>query len=553
MKILTNDTKIKIKKLFEEKKYSKLESLLENFKNLEDLPINFQMIYAVAKALNPKSKVKDYKKSAFFFERIYLNDKSNLEPLYNLIIVSLKANIYLDLNKHLEEAYQTNKNDLKILEGLSKVNFFLGNMVKATYYYEKLSNLTPNSVINWTKFLASINYHQNIQQDKYLNYCKKFDQISRPISTVKNKILKKKKIINLGFFSPDFKTHSVTFFLKDMINADIERRFRFISFSNLPPSQYDNLSFELKKKFDDWHDVSNLSDEKFIELCVTNDIDILIDLAGYTNGNRVNAFRARCAPIQILWLGYCNSLGIQNMDYIFADKNLIKKDEENLYSEKVIYMPDIWNCLSKPKNLPEIDISVSKNNEIFTFGSLSNFQKISLQTIKVWSKILNNSNSKLILKSSINNSDHLKENLKQKFLNENVSPNKIEFFDRIENQKNHLEFYNKFNLTLDTFPYPGVTTSFESILMGKPFLTMKGNNFNSRCGESINMNLGLNNFIANDENDYYEKAIEFYKEPNKIEKIGEDLRKHALSSTLLDTKNFSKNFYDKLFEIYTSH
>ena len=200
MKILTNDTKIKLKKLFEEKKYSKLESLLENFKNLEDLPINFQMIYAVAKALNPKSKVKDYKKSAFFFEKIYLNDKSNLEPLYNLIIVSLKANIYLDLNKHLEEAYQKNKNDLKILEGLSKVNFFLGNMIKATYYYEKLSNLTPHSVNNWTKFLASINYHQNIQQDKYLNYCKKFDQISKPISAVKNKILKKKKIINLGFF-----------------------------------------------------------------------------------------------------------------------------------------------------------------------------------------------------------------------------------------------------------------------------------------------------------------------------------------------------------------
>jgi len=553
MNDLSKDLLAKIKNLYEQKKFSKLETTLENLKNFENLPINLQMIYAVSKALNPKSKIKDYKKSAFFFEKIYLSDKSNLEPLYNLIIVSLKANKYLDLNKHLEEAYQKNKNDLKILEGLSKVNFFLGNMIKATYYYEKLSDLTPNSVINWTKFLASINYHQNIQQDKYLNYCKKFDQISRPISVVKNKILKKKKIINLGFFSPDFKTHSVTFFLKDIINTDIERRFKFISFSNLPPSQYDNLSFELKKKFDDWHDVSNLSDEKFIELCVKNDIDILIDLAGYTNGNRVNAFRARCAPIQILWLGYCNSLGIQNMDYIFADKNLIKKDEENLYSEKVIYMPDIWNCLSKPKNLPEIDLSVSKNNEIFTFGSLSNFQKISPQTIKVWSKILNNSNSKLILKSSIHNSDHLKENLKQKFLNENVPPNKIEFFDRIENQKNHLEFYNKFNLTLDTFPYPGVTTSFESILMGKPFLTMRGNNFNSRCGESINVNLGLNNFIANDENDYYEKAIEFYKEPNKIEKIGEDLRKHALSSTLLDTKNFSKNFYDKLFEIYTSH
>ena len=511
------------------------------------------MTYAASKALNPKSKIKDYKKSAFLFEKIYLKDKSNLEPLYNLIIVSLKANMFSHLNLYLEEAYKKRNNDVKIIEGLSKTNFFLGNMVKATFYCEKLINLVPNSTNNWVKFLASINYHQNIQQDKYLKYCKEFDKIPISLSTVKNKISKKKKIINLGFFSPDFKTHSVTFFLKDVINNDEKKRFKFTAFSNLLPSQYDNLSIELKKKFDDWQDVSKLSDKQFVELCIHKDIDILIDLAGYTNGNRVNAFRARCAPVQILWCGYCNTLGIQNMDYIIADKNLIYKEEENHYTEKVLYMPEIWNTLSVPKNLPEINLNISKNNKIFTFGSLSNFQKISSKTIKVWSKILNNSNSRLILKSSINNSEDLKKNLQEKFLAENVNLEKIEFFDRVEDKKNHLEFYNKFNLTLDTFPYPGVTTSFESILMGKPFLTMKGNNFNSRCGESININLGLNNFIANDENDYFKKALEFYEKPNKIEKIGENLRNHALNSVILDAKKFSKNFYDKLHEVYISH
>ena len=553
MKILTNDNKIRIKKLFEEKKYSKLEIFLENLKNLDHLPTNIQMIYAVSKALNPNSKIQDYKKSAFFFEKIFLSDQTNLEPLYNFIIVSLKANMHLRLNNLLEEVYKKHETDLKILEGLSKANFFLGNMVRATSYYEKLSNLTPNSSNNWTKFLGSINYHQNLQQDQYLNYCKKFDKISKPQSPVKNKILKKKNIINLGFFSPDFKVHSVSFFLKDIINEDENKRFKFTAFSNLPPSQYDSLTNELRKKFDNWEDISGLSDEQFIQLCVKKDIDILIDLAGFTNNNRINAFRARCAPIQILWLGYCNSLGIKNMDYIVADKNLIKENEKNLYSEKIIYMPEIWNVLSKPKNLPDINLNISKNNKMFTFGSLSNFQKISSKTIKVWSKILNNTNAKLILKSSVNNNDDLIKNLKEKFLNENVNLNKIEFFDRVENQKKHLEFYNKFNLTLDTFPYPGVTTTFESILMGKPVLTMKGNNFNSRCGESINKNLGLENFIANDESDYYKKALEFYENHNKIEKIGSDLRDQALSSPLLDAKNFSKNFYNKLHEIYTSH
>ena len=553
MNDLSKDLLVKIKNLYEQKKYSKLETIIENLENLGDLPVNLQMTYAASKALNPKSKIKDYKKSAFLFEKIYLKDKSNLEPLYNLIIVSLKANMFSHLNLYLEEAYKKRNNDVKIIEGLSKTNFFLGNMVKSTFYYEKLIKLVPNSANNWVKFLASINYHQNIQQDEYLKYCKEFDKISIPLSTVKKKILKKKKIINLGFFSPDFKTHSVTFFLKDLINNDKKRRFKFIALSNLLPSQYDNLSTELKKKFDEWHDVSNHSDEQFVELCIHKDIDILIDLAGYTSGNRINAFRARCAPIQVLWCGYCNTLGIQNMDYIIADKNLINKEEENYYTEKVLYMPEIWNVLSVPKNLPEINLNISKNNKMFTFGSLSNFQKISSKTIKVWSKILNNSNSRLILKSSIYNSDDLKKNLQEKFLAENVNLEKIEFFDRVEDQKNHLEFYNKFNLTLDTFPYPGVTTSFESILMGKPFLTMKGNNFNSRCGESININLGLNNFIADDENDYFKKALEFYEKPNKIEKIGENLRNHALNSVILDAKKFSKNFYDKLHEVYISH
>ena len=553
MNDLSKDLLDKIKNLYEQKKFSKLETTIENIKNFEGLPTNLQMIYAVSKALNPNSKIQDYKKSAFFFEKIFLSDQTNLEPLYNFIIVSLKANMHLRLNNLLKEVYKKHETDLKILEGLSKANFFLGNMVRATSYYEKLSNLTPNSSNNWTKFLGSINYHQNLQQDQYLNYCKKFDKISKLPSPIKNKVLKKKNIINLGFFSPDFKVHSVSFFLKDIINEDENKRFKFTAFSNLPPSQYDSLTNELKKKFDNWEDISGLSDEQFIQLCVKKDIDILIDLAGFTNNNRINAFRARCAPIQILWLGYCNSLGIKNMDYIVADKNLIKENEKNLYSEKIIYMPEIWNVLSKPKNLPDINLNISKNNKMFTFGSLSNFQKISSKTIKVWSKILNNTNAKLILKSSVNNNDDLIKNLKEKFLNENVNLNKIEFFDRVENQKKHLEFYNKFNLTLDTFPYPGVTTTFESILMGKPVLTMKGNNFNSRCGESINKNLGLENFIANDESDYYKKALEFYENHNKIEKIGSDLRDQALSSPLLDAKNFSKNFYNKLHEIYTSH
>jgi tetratricopeptide (TPR) repeat protein len=204
MKTFTTEIKIKLKKFYQEKNYSKLEKLLEKQKSFNELPVDILMIYAVSKALNPRSKINDYKKAAYYFEKIYSANEKNLEPLYNLIIVSLKANMHLNLNKCLENAYKHNDNDPKILEGLSKTNFFLGNMDKATLYYEKLSNLTPNSTTNRTKFLASINYHQNIKQETYLDYCKDFDETPKPSSSVINRIKKKKKNHQFRFFFSRF-------------------------------------------------------------------------------------------------------------------------------------------------------------------------------------------------------------------------------------------------------------------------------------------------------------------------------------------------------------
>ena len=107
------------------------------------------------------------------------------------------------------------------------------------------------------------------------------------------------------------------------------------------------MTNDLKDNFDEWYDVSNTSDIESIKFIRSLNLDILIDLAGYTYKNRVSVIRARCAPKQILWLGYNNSLGVKNIDYIIADPNLVKKEEYNLYKEKIIFMPKIWNALSK--------------------------------------------------------------------------------------------------------------------------------------------------------------------------------------------------------------
>ena len=541
MNVLNDDLKDKIKKFYIQKNYSKLEKLLEKLENLDDLPTSFLMIYAVSKALNPKSKIKDFKISSYYFEKIYRANEKNLEPLYNLIIVSLKAKKFLNLKKILEKLYPDNKNDPKIIEGLAKTNFFLGNLSKATFFYEELIKLKPNFIEGWTKFLGSINYHQKIDQKEYLDFCKKFNDLSiEEEQKFKLRNISSNEKINIGFVSPDFKSHSVSFFLKDVLNKIDKNKFNIFAYSNLPVNEQDSFSLELKKIFDYWVDIYSLNDQESRNIIINNKIDILVDLAGFTLGNRINLFKKRSAPVQLLWLGYCNSLGIKNMDYIIADKNLIKKNEKNFYTEKILYMPKIWNVLSKPKDIPDINFRIFESDK-FCFGSLNNFLKISDKTIKVWSKILNLTGSHLILKSSSNDSKDIKQNLLDKFSQEDVNLENIKILDTLKSQRDHLECYNKFHLSLDTFPYPGVTTSFESLLMGKPVLTMKGNNFNSRCGESINLNINLDKFISENEDDYINKAVSFSKNPNIIKKLNKNLREKILSSPLFDTRSFAND------------
>ena len=540
--ILSTDQKIKLKQLFENKKFSEIEYFVESLGDIKNLPSNILNIYATSKALNQNSKIDDYKLSAYCFEKIYLENNTNRDAFYNLIIVSVKATNFDYLEKHITKEYNLNNKDPKILEGLAKMHFFYNNMEKASFFYEKLLEINPNFNNIWSSFLASLNYHNKYDQKKYLEFCNKFDQFLKlEIDEFKPSIKKNKKK-KVGFFSSDFKYHSVSLFLDDVIKKLNRVEFELFAISNLEKTNHDEMTIDLKNNFDEWYDVNNISDIESVKLIRSLNLDILIDLSGYTYKNRVSVMRARCAPKQVLWLGYNNSLGVKNIDYIIADPNLVKKEEYNLYKEKIIFMPKIWNALPAPINLPEINLK-PKKDDCFVYGSFNNFQKISSETINTWSKILKDGNAKLILKSSSSfDEKNLNKSLINKFKKENIEEDKIEILSRKRTYSEHLECYNKINLSLDTFPYPGVTTSFESVSMGTPVLTMKGFNFNSRCGESINKNLNLENLIANNEKDYINKALSIKKENKIDQKYKQNLRSEALKSCLFDTETFAKDF-----------
>jgi len=273
----------------------------------------------------------------------------------------------------------------------------------------------------------------------------------------------------------------------------------------------------------------------------------MIDVMGYTSRNRIGLFKNRIAKKQIIWMGYCNTTGLKNMDYIISDPNLIYPNEQNLYSEKVIYLPKIWNAhcgfdFERKENPPPFI-----KNKYFTFGSFNNLSKINENVIQCWAKILKNiKNSKLIIKCP--SDQHRLTRIEKSFKEKGVLDSVI-LYTRIDDKKDHLDLYKKVDIALDTFPYNGVTTSFEAIWMGVPVLTMAGYNFNSRCGESINKNLNMEQLIAKDEDDYIKKVVHLMNNTDEYVNIRKSIFLNAINSPLFDGKKFTENFFKSLKEI----
>ena len=227
-------------------------------------------------------------------------------------------------------------------------------------------------------------------------------------------------------------------------------------------------------------------------------------------------------------------------------------DEEKYYSEKIIKLPDIWNSHSGFNFETKYIEAPSIKNKHFTFGSFNNFLKISEPVIKAWSKILQQvPNSKLILKSSSR-----KRNIERiifKFKKYGVE-NKVKVFNRLDfpNYKEHLDLYRSIDLALDTFPYNGVTTTFEALWMNVPVLVLKGFNFNSRCGESIIQNSKIDYLISSDIDDYIKKAVFLAQDKDKLKSIKKELSEKISFSPLFNNKKFVKNFEQSMLDVIDS-
>ena len=540
-----------IKDLLKNKKFHQLEFEVNSLLSEKRSPFLLNLL-GVSKISKVPTSKKDLNESLDLFKEAYLKDRTLIDALFNYAEISIRLLKYDEAKDLLIEYLSKKKYDYKATLALARIHFYLGNMDECLVNYKKIiDNNEANSKL-WSAFLFTTNYTYKYSQKDYLNFCKKY---SEKLEKFDEKILKKFKYkmnpkkIRLGFFSADLRTHSVVKFIEETLKILKKNNYEIIAFSNNPPRADDFTTERLKGIFNEWYDIVKLSDLDVVNLIRDKKINILFDLTGYSTGNRCEIFKNKSAPIQISWCGYCNSSGIKEMDYLIADENLIKKEEDFNYTEKIIRLPKIWNSHFLISSELAINELPAIKNKFVTFGSFNNYGKLSDDVIETWSTILKNINSRLILKSSIHDHQLLRDNIMSKFKKNGVKEDKIVFIERLKNYEDHLKTYNNIDISLDTFPFSGATTTFESLWMGVPTITLSGQIFNSKFGVSINKNLNMNNFIAKDQIDYIEKAKIISSDINQLNQIRKSLRNLAINSPLFDNEDFglelSKTLKDK--------
>ena len=550
-----NDIKvIKVKKLLVKKNFEEAIVLIEStFSNIEKTS-EILNILGFCKLRKKNSNNFDLLSAIENFRASYLKEKNTnqaIESLLNFIASSNKANQYNDSIKYFKETELTMGYIRKLFLSIVNVYKILNDVESVIYYLKKIMENDDGLKSDTLKRYIFFNSYLNkwSQKDFFVNSIKLEEILPQYNFDIIN--VRKNKKIRLAFLSSDIKNnHSVVNFLKTILKNVDKKKFELIFFSNCEINKEKESSIDLKIYFDEWINIKNLNDIEAISIIRKNNINIMIDLMGLSSSDRLTLFKNRLAPIQILWLGYNNTSGLNQMDYLIADPNLIKKNEVKLYSEKILFLPNIWNCHSGLGILRKENPAPLMKNKYITFGSFNNTNKISDEVVSVWSKILKSiNNSRLIIKSSHTYSDKI---LKEKF-EKNKVLNPITFLGKKNSFEEHINEYKKIDIALDTFPYNGVTTSFEAIWMGVPVLTLKGFNPNSRAGESINKNLNMSYLIADNKDEYILRAVELSNNLKKVIEIRKNLFDKALESNLFNEKKFSKEFYESLEKIYFNH
>lgn len=346
--------------------------------------------------------------------------------------------------------------------------------------------------------------------------------------------------IRVAYLSPDFKIHAVVFFLQPVLAAHDPAQFTVYCYADV--KNPDLVTNQLREQHNViWRDVSRLDDDAVERLLQEDRIDILVDLAGHTAGNRLPLFARRAAPLQVTWIGYPNGTGLKQMDYRITDAWADPPGVTDCYhTETLLRMPDCFLCYRPGADFPEPAPPPCRANGYITFGSFSNFKKVTSGQLDLWASILAAvPDSRLVFRARGMTETDFQRDIAPVFKAHSVDPTRVTVLGHARSVVDNLNDYGQIDIALDTFPYHGTTTTCEALCMGVPVVTMAGDSHVSRVGGSLLQNVGLTELIAGSPEQYCSLAVTLSANTMQLAAYRSSLRNRLLSSPLADNLIFT--------------
>jgi len=359
--------------------------------------------------------------------------------------------------------------------------------------------------------------------------------------------------IRVGYFSGDYRDHPVAFLTAEMFEKHDRSRFEVNAFSFGPDTQ-DEMRKRMERAFDRFIDVRGKSDLDVVRLARAMELDIAVDLGGFTEGCRPNVFALRAAPLQVNYLGYAGTMGAQYIDYIVADQTLIPKESREQYSERIVYLPNSYQVNDRKRPIADKEFSRAELGlpaTGFVFCCFNNSYKINPDTFDGWMRILRQVTGSVLWLAGDN--ETAANNLRKEAESRGVAGGRLLFAKRMASFAEHLARYRTADLFIDTLPYNAHATASDALWAGLPVLTRSGESYAARVGASLLNAIGLPELVTTTPEQYEATAIELASNPARLAEFKDRLHRNRLAMPLFDTEQFTRhleNAYTQMYERY---
>lgn len=471
----------------------------------------------------------------------------------NLGFLLIDRQDYRGAEASLRTALTLDPNNASALRNLSTALTKLGNLAEAEAAIRRAIALEPDNTLAYNLLLFLFNYTHTDKSQEALELARQYGALlQRQAGTRYDSwtCTPSPQRLRIGIVSADLKSHPVGYFLESLLQHIDPARFEMIAYAHMPEHQQDAVTVRLHAHFSAWKSIYRLDDDQAAALIHADGIHILLDLSGHTSDNRLPVFARKPAPVQASWLGYFATTGVAEMDYLIGDPWLCPAGEEAHFTESVWRLPRTWLCFTPPAEDVAVAPLPALQNGHVTFGCFNNLNKMNDAVVALWADLLKTlPDAQLFLKAPQLHDPQVQAQTRARFAAQGVAAERL-ILEGHSPRTEYLQAFGRVDIALDPFPYPGGATSVDTLWMGVPVLTLRGNRFLAHLGESVAMNAGLDQWIAQDKADYIARARTFASDLPALAALRQRLREQLRQSPLLDAPGFARGFEDGLQQMW---